>query len=211
MKKLLAAALSSTMLFGAANAVVVAGGETTVTVLLDVEQLGVTASATDGAEVEFNENGQPVFEFDITGGDLTAPNEGNLTHSGGATFTAGGNSITLSNFAFDLTNGDVFADVSTNGGASANLNVFAINIVEPILDNGNPIDDTDSNLYNFTIPASTLAVLTDVFGTGIDFDGGDIFAGVAIDPEAVPVPAAALLFAPIAAGFVARRRRKAAA
>lgn len=215
MKKLLLSAASAVGLaIGSASAATVTHGETTVTVLFDVMDNGLTASATGDADVEFDGDGQPVFEFLITGDELNDDLTGTLSHTGGARFETGGTFVELSNFTLDLSKNEVLADVSASGGVSLmQANVFDILRDNPVvIPTGDPFDDIDNQGFTFVFEELTINLLGDLFGPGLDFTSGDAFASAAVDPTGeVPVPAAAFLFAPALAGIYMRRRKQAAA
>ncbi|GGY44127.1 hypothetical protein [Parvularcula lutaonensis] len=197
-------------LFATANAAAIKNGETTVTVVFDVEDNNLTAKAVEGAKVSFAGNGQPVYEFRITGGTLNDDLSGTIEHSGGARLEASGDPSTfieLTNFTFDLGAGEVYGDVEDSLGTDvtqALLFNFTPTTRSPVSDPFDAINDLPL-IINFDSVA--IAALTDLLGS-TEFMTGDAFATAATDPSAVPIPAGAILFAPVAAGLWARSRKR---
>lgn len=213
MRKLLTAAAMGAALFASANAAAIKNGETTITVVFDVADNDLVASAIGGARVDFGSNDQPVYEFKITGGTLDDDLGGTITHSGGARLEAASDSSTfieLSNFTFDLDAGEVYGDVFDSLGTDATqalLFTFDSPVRSPVTD---PFDVIDDLPLIIDFDSIAISALTSLLGD-IDFQDGDPFALAATDPSAVPIPAGAVLFAPVAAGLWFRGRKKKAA
>jgi hypothetical protein len=216
MKKLLAIGLSSALMMGVSNAAVIGGGQTTIT-LTALEELGAEASAVGDAQDFSEEFAQPVFTILITGDELTFGDDedelnGTITHGtdDGIALTLGGSTLTFTNFVLDFDDDVIVADLDVNGMGMAGVEVFEFDLPDDLPPGDGPLavaDDLSGITFDLTDTAA--ALLTELFGE-LPIDGDFPIDNFETNPEAVPVPAAALLFAPLAAGFVARRRRKTA-
>ncbi|MCQ8184695.1 hypothetical protein [Parvularcula maris] len=216
MKKLLAIGLSAALMAGVSHAATITGGQTTIT-LTAVEELGLETEAVGEAQ-DFSEAfDQPVFTILITGDELTfgaSEDElnGTITHglNDGIALSSGATTVTLTNFVLDFDNNLITANVTAGAMSFDDAAVFEFELPDDLPPGEGPLEVADDlSGVTFTLTDTALTLLSTAFGT-LPIDGDFPIGNFETNPEAVPVPAAALLFAPLAAGFIARRRRKAA-
>ncbi|MEE4210280.1 MAG: hypothetical protein V2I43_13565 [Parvularcula sp.] len=211
MKKLFSTTAAAALcLAGTAVAAPIADGETEVNIVFDTD--GLTLEARGSAEeefddVDFNDDEQPTFQFDVTGGNLEAGliAEDIFHEGGGLRISDADDAITVENFVFSLDSQEVLADVSINGADQGQLSIFTFEIEGDTT--GDPFDAIDDVVFTLSATTTLLQALNDVFDLGIATDQEVLFAAATIDVSQVPVPGAALLFAP-AAGALWMRRRK---
>lgn len=208
-KKLVGLAFAAAWLAGPAvgQAAVVTGGQTNVQVTADLGALGLTPGITGTASIV---SASPLtVGFGITGGSLDAGLGGFILHEGsGVSLTAGGNSLTLSNFIIDTVSQRILGDAALNGSSIANdLSLFSFDLSSVSVAQLTNLDAPALGLF-FTSQAA--GALTQVFGapdlTGVQFG----LAATSPTFAAVPEPATwALLIVGFGlVGTAARRRSR---
>jgi hypothetical protein len=215
MKALLSTTAAALCLAGTAMAAPIADGETEVNIVFDLDGFDIEArqdTESEFRDVDFNDDEQPTFQFDITGGELEPGLIAeDIFHEGSGLRLSddGGSSILAENFTFSLDSQEVLADVSVNGGTSSELALFTFEIEGDTT--GDPFDAIDDVVFTLSATTTLLQALNDVFDLGIEADQEVLFAAATIDASPVPVPGAALLFAPAAGALWMRRRKQKAA
>lgn len=208
MSKLLSSAAVALVLSTAAEAATaVVDGQSTLTIVQDLDALNLTVEPVDGAVKEFPQFEQPVFTFPIAGGEVGEGLSGWIVHSGGLVISDGSSDLELGDFTIDFDTGQVFGDVdAVPTGSIADARLFNLSIPSPI-PSGGAIEIVDDLTFALTYTDETIGALEAVFGTGLGINTDDQFGSLASNPQAIPVPGAALLLAPVAAIAMMRRRR----
>ncbi|NNU15415.1 hypothetical protein HK107_03615 [Parvularcula sp. ZS-1/3] len=222
MKKLLLTTAALTLAsagLSAANAATVLNGQTTIRITAN-EDLG-TRTDPLGETNEFSEvASQPVYTIMIDGDEIELSGEdvsGTLTHGGngggdGIAITLGDSTVNLTNFTIDYDANEIFADVSGTNliGTVDGLSVFEFDFPDELVgDPEDAFDALDDLNLDFTFTDANLATIAAALGVE-EVSGEFVIGNFATNPTAVPVPGAALLFAPVAAGLWMRRRQNAA-
>ncbi|MEM7721581.1 MAG: VPLPA-CTERM sorting domain-containing protein [Pseudomonadota bacterium] len=177
-----------------ASTIPIVGGATAITVTADLGALSIAAAPTGSASLDVID-GDAVFSFPITGGEVASDGEALIEHGGsGVSLVRAGTTTEIGDFLIDTAGGIVSG--SFNGGGSTTLFSFG------------------------TVGADGVELLISPFLAGALANPGLIgaqFGFASPAPEtppvaAVPLPASAwmLLAAVGAVGVIARRRARAA-
>jgi hypothetical protein len=213
LRKLLTTSAIGLAALGTASAAQVAGGQTTIT-LTATENFGLDSSPLGDAQ-EFSDAiaNQPVYTLMINGDEITAEFDdidGTITHGedDGIRLSAGSDFIELTDLVIDFDDDVVFADVSaSNGFSGESVGVFVFSLPDELFG-----DDVFANAdllsgINLSFSEDALNLVTAVFGE-FDLNENVPFGNFQTNPSPVPVPAAALLFGPAAAGIFLRGRKR---
>ncbi len=208
MRKLFATlAVSFAAAFGlsSAQAAVLTSGSTVVQPTIDLGSVGLTASPFGITQVGTDDQGDTIFIFAVSGGELDDSLAGTIEHDGvGVDLTNGMSVLSLRDFLIDTTTQTISAQVFLNDVFVAAAPIFEFNVSELV-------DITDlfalgSPTLSLTISSAAAGVLTDVFGAP-DLTGAQFGLAATAPSSEVPLPAAAWFMATGIAAYAAKRRK----
>lgn len=115
--------------------------------------------------------------FPITGGDLDAMLAGTIRHDGsGVTLSNGTNTLALSNFVIDTSQGLLFGDAALNGSVlGTSLDLFSFDLSTVTVPQ---LTDLDNPLLSLIITSTTAGALATAFGIDLGEDD-DVSIGLA--------------------------------
>ncbi len=196
------------LVFGAsmANAAAVTGGTTVVQPTIDLAGAGLAATPFGSTTVGTDGQGDTIFQFGISGGDLNGL-AGTIEHSGvGVDLTDQTSTLSLRNFVIDTTTQSIAGDVYVDGDFAANAGIFDFNVAS--LGSTDELFDLSDPMLSITISEAAGGVLNNVFGA--ENLAGAEFGLAATAPQVVPLPGALLLFGSALAGLLVRKKISAA-
>ncbi len=192
------------LVFGAsvANAAAVGGGTTVVQPTIDLGAAGLRAAPFGSTTVGTDGQGDTIFQFGISGGDLDGL-AGTIEHSGvGVDLSSQSSTLSLRNFQIDTTTQSISGDVYVNDAFAANAGIFDFNVAS--LGSTDELFDLSDPMLSIRISDAAGGVINDVFGvSGL---AGAEFGLAATQPQVVPLPGALFLFGSALAGLVVRKK-----
>ncbi len=189
-----------------ANAAAVNGGTTVVQPTIDLGGAGLAAAPFGSTTIGTDGQGDTIFQFGISGGDLEGL-AGTIEHNGvGVNLSNQTDTLSLRNFVINTESQIITGDVYVNGAFATNAGIFNFDVAT--LGSTDELFDLSDPMLSLTISDAAGGVVDDVLGvSGL---GGAEFGVAATQPQVVPLPGALLLFGSAIAGLFARKKLSAA-
>lgn len=196
------------LVFGAsmANAAALNGGTTVVQPTINLGGAGLEAAPFGSTTIGTDGQGDTIFQFGISGGDLDGL-AGTIEHDGvGVDLSNQTDTLSLRNFVINTVDQVISGDVFVNGAPVTNAGIFNFDVAT--LGSTDELFDLSDPMLSLTISDAAGGVINDVLGvSGL---GGAQFGLAATQPQVVPLPGALLLFGSAIAGLFARKKLSAA-